>query len=58
MVRDIHVRHPCIIAEDIYGLPGAAFAKKHLMQQDARQSASEVMGGYVFRWSKLVLELM
>lgn len=58
MERDIHVQHPCIIAEDIYGLPGAAFAKKHLMQQNAHQSAGEVMGGCVFRRSKLVLELM
>lgn len=32
------------VGEDIYGLPGAAFAKKSLMQHTAWQSAGEVMG--------------
>lgn len=44
MERDNHVQHQCTVGEDIYGLPGAAFAKKSLMQHTACQSASEVMG--------------
>lgn len=44
MRGDIHVQHPCAVAEDIYGLPGAAFSKKSLMQHAACQSAGEVTG--------------
>lgn len=44
MERDIHVQHQCTVTEDIYGLPGAAFAKKALMQHTACQSGGEVMG--------------
>lgn len=45
METDIHAQQrQCTVGEDIYGLPGAAFAKKSLMQHTACQSAGEVMG--------------
>lgn len=45
METDIHAQQQhYTVGEDIYGLPGAAFAKKSFMQHTACQSAGEVMG--------------
>lgn len=45
METDIHAQqHQYTVGQDIYVLPGGAFAKKSLMQHTACQSAGEVMG--------------
>lgn len=54
LYRHIHVQQQqYAVGQDIYGLPGVAFAKKSLMQHTACQSARWGHGGYVFRWSNL-----
>lgn len=47
------VQRRCFVGEDIYSLPGAAFAKKGLMQRKHMPMGRRGRGGHVFRWWNL-----